>query len=53
MKINIKTQLKLLLQQIGVKQEDLYYLTGFRFSDVKTKEDLDEVKRLLSQWYYI
>lgn len=51
---SIKKQLKLLLRDLKVAQDDLYYETGFHFDDVKTQEDLDEVKRLFkSKGYYV
>jgi hypothetical protein len=52
-KRSIKKRLKELLRDIGVKQEDLYYKTGYEFADVKTEEDLKEIIRLLNIFYYI
>lgn len=47
-----KKDLKLFLRDIGVPQDELYYKTGFHFEDVKTREDFNEVRRLLGQSYY-
>lgn len=45
--MNIKKELKNLLRNFGINQSELYYLTGYHFNDVKTKEDFLEVKRLI------
>lgn len=47
-----KIDLKMFLREIGLDQKELYYKTGFHFEDVKTKEDFQEVRRLLSHEYY-
>lgn len=47
----MKKQLKLLLREYGVKQEDLYRITGYYFDEVKTIEDLKEVERLISIYW--
>ena len=46
--MNIKSRLKALLREAEIKQEDLYFRTGYEFSDVKTKEDFNEIVRLFS-----
>ena len=50
---NIKKRLKIVIHDLEIKSDDLYYLTGFRIEDVKTKEDFNEVIRLLDNWYYV
>lgn len=47
-----KKDLKMFLREIGLPQDELYYKTGMRFEDVKTREDFEEVKRLLGQTYW-
>ena len=47
----MKKQLKLLLREHGVKQEDLYRITGYHFDEVKTIEDLNEVERLIKVYW--
>lgn len=46
--MNIKSRLKALLREAEIKQEDLYFRTGYEFLDVKTKKDFNEIVRLLS-----
>jgi hypothetical protein len=49
--MSIKKQLKLFLQDKQFNQEELYRITGYHFEDVKTVEDLEEVKRLINIFY--
>ena len=45
--MNIKTRLKLLLRDIGIKQDELYSLTGYNFNDVETETIFSQVKKIL------
>lgn len=47
--MNLKKELKLYLREARVQQEELYYYTGYHFEDVKTVEELEEVKRLIER----
>lgn len=40
------------LEDVGFEEDDLYRMTGYNIDDIKTKEDFNEVIRLLSNWYY-
>lgn len=51
--MNVKNELKLLLRKIGLKQDELYYKTGYHFEDVTTINDYNEIVRLLMNEYYI
>lgn len=42
----MKKELKLILREYGIKQEDLYYRFGWRFNEV-TRELLEDLKRQL------
>lgn len=48
----MKKELKLFLREMGIKQEELYHLTGYHFEDVEAKEDLEEIKRLINYVCY-
>ena len=52
MKKDVKKRLSLMLFEIGMDDSNLFWETGFHKQDVKTKEDLNEVIRLLSYWYF-
>lgn len=49
----IKAHLSALLYYLGIAKKDLYYTTGYHYEEIKTKEDLKEVIRLLNNWYFI
>ena len=49
---NLKLRLKLLLRDAQINQEELYNKTGYYFESVKTKEDFNEIVRLLSELVY-
>lgn len=40
------------LEDVGIEEDDIYRLTGFNIDDIKTKEDFNEVIRMLGLWYY-
>ena len=40
------------LEDVGIEEDDIYRLTGFSIDDIKTKEDFNEVIRMLGLWYY-
>ena len=45
-KVNIRKQLKYILRDYGIKQEDLYYRFGWYFKEVNN-ELLEDLKRQL------
>lgn len=45
-KVNIRKQLKYILRDYGIKQEDLYYRFGWYFNEVNN-ELLEDLKRQL------
>lgn len=49
MKSNVKKELKLLLREYKIPQDELYFRTGFYFSDVNDYIVLNEIKRLLGE----
>ncbi len=51
MKKNVKKRLNLMLFEIDMDDSNLFWETGYHKQDVNTKEDLNEVIRLLSYWY--
>ena len=52
MKKEIKKRLTILMWELDIDNDELYYQTGYHKEDVKTKEDLNEVVRLFSNWYF-
>lgn len=50
---NKKSYLKALLRSVGIEQNELYYKTGYHFSDVKTIEDLLDIRNTLERYYYV
>lgn len=44
----MEKRLNALLYDVDIDEEDLYYMVGYRCIDVNTKEDFNEVVRLLS-----
>lgn len=47
----VERRLISLLNETDLNDDDLYSKTGFRFDDVETEEDFNEVVRLLSLYY--
>ena len=47
----MKKELKLILREYGIKQEDMWHKFGWNFNDV-TKELLDDLKRQLGVTEY-
>ena len=46
----MKKELKQILREYGIRQEEMYSRFGFHFEDL-TKEKLEDVKRQLKEMY--